>query len=220
MKVALYARVSTKDREQNPETQLQPLRKYCHEKGYTIYKEYTDRESGRKPERKQLNQLKRDVIRTRDIETILLWKMDRLSRGGIRDTFKQIDFFKNRGIHVVSLTEPFLSTDNPSAELILAVLAWSAEQESKNIGVRVKAGIERVRKEGKRWGRGRAFDHEEASKLRDEGWSYRKIANALGVSSTAVYEALTKSSKNVSTEREVENKGINIRDVKLTGDGK
>ena len=29
MKVAIYARVSTRDKGQNPEVQLEPLRKYC-----------------------------------------------------------------------------------------------------------------------------------------------------------------------------------------------
>ena len=41
MKVGLYARVSTKDKEQNPENQLLKLREYCKSKGWS-YKEYTD----------------------------------------------------------------------------------------------------------------------------------------------------------------------------------
>ena len=38
MKVALYARVSTSDRDQNPETQLVALREFAEAKGWIVYK--------------------------------------------------------------------------------------------------------------------------------------------------------------------------------------
>jgi DNA invertase Pin-like site-specific DNA recombinase len=38
MKVALYARTSTRDKGQNPEMQLEPLRRYCEVMGWEIYK--------------------------------------------------------------------------------------------------------------------------------------------------------------------------------------
>ena len=40
--VALYARVSTTDKDQNPETQLIQLREYCQTQGWTVYREYVD----------------------------------------------------------------------------------------------------------------------------------------------------------------------------------
>ena len=42
MKVALYARVSTSDKEQDPETQLMPMRDFCAAQGPEIYDEYID----------------------------------------------------------------------------------------------------------------------------------------------------------------------------------
>jgi len=42
MKVALYARVSTNDQGQNPETQLYRLRQIAQARGWEIYKEYID----------------------------------------------------------------------------------------------------------------------------------------------------------------------------------
>ena len=41
-KVALYARISTTDKGQDLETQLLPLREYVANRGWTLYKEYTD----------------------------------------------------------------------------------------------------------------------------------------------------------------------------------
>ncbi len=36
MRVAVYARVSTSDKEQDPETQLMPLRDFCIAQGYEV----------------------------------------------------------------------------------------------------------------------------------------------------------------------------------------
>lgn len=42
MKAALYARVSTEDKNQDPETQLYALRQFCQDVGLEIYQEYVD----------------------------------------------------------------------------------------------------------------------------------------------------------------------------------
>jgi len=42
MRTALYARISTIDKDQNPETQLMPLHDYCNARGWEIYKEHVD----------------------------------------------------------------------------------------------------------------------------------------------------------------------------------
>ena len=45
MRVAVYARVSTSDKEQNPDTQLLPLRDFCIAQGYEVHDEYIDHAS-------------------------------------------------------------------------------------------------------------------------------------------------------------------------------
>jgi DNA invertase Pin-like site-specific DNA recombinase len=44
MRVALYARVSTRDRDQDPELQLQPMREYAAARGWQVT-EYVDQAS-------------------------------------------------------------------------------------------------------------------------------------------------------------------------------
>ena len=51
--VALYARVSTKDKGQDVENQLAQLREFCERQGYTIHDEYMDDESGTKGKRER-----------------------------------------------------------------------------------------------------------------------------------------------------------------------
>ncbi|PHK04711.1 resolvase, partial [Nostoc linckia z13] len=45
-RVALYARVSTLDKGQDPETQLRPLRAYADRRGFVLAAEYVDTASG------------------------------------------------------------------------------------------------------------------------------------------------------------------------------
>ncbi|SDY80084.1 recombinase family protein [Hymenobacter psychrophilus] len=41
-RVDLYARVSTLDKGQDPETQLRPLRDYAQRRGFAVVEEYVD----------------------------------------------------------------------------------------------------------------------------------------------------------------------------------
>ena len=43
MKAGLYARVSTEDKNQDPETQLYALRQFCKTAGWEVYQEYVDK---------------------------------------------------------------------------------------------------------------------------------------------------------------------------------
>ena len=179
MKAAIYARVSTKKEEQNPETQLIPCRRFCKEHSWEIVDEYVDRMSGRNQKRPELQRLFRDAMYHR-FDAVVVWKMDRFSRGGIRDTYKALDRLKQYGVNVYSVTEPFLNTDSPVADLILAVIAWAANFESQHISERVKAGIERWKHEhpGRRW-RGKNWDIEKAIRLRRQGLGWRSIEREL-----------------------------------------
>ena len=58
--VAIYARVSTSDKDQNSDTQLIPLKKYAELRGWTIFDTYVEQESGRfekKAKRAELQRL-------------------------------------------------------------------------------------------------------------------------------------------------------------------
>jgi len=178
-RVVIYCRVSTKKEEQNPEMQITACKRFCEQNDLEVVDTYVDYISGRRAKRPQLTRLYKDALYRR-FDKVVVWKMDRLSRGGIRETFNAIDKLKSYGIPVVSVTEPFLNTDNPTSDLILAVLSWASEQESKNIGERVKAGIERWKKEhpGMRW-RGKDWDIEKAVELRKQGLGWRSIEKEL-----------------------------------------
>ncbi|HTM27492.1 MAG TPA: recombinase family protein [Vicinamibacterales bacterium] len=77
MRAAVYARVSTVDQE--PENQLQELRRYVGARGWTAA-EYVDRGvSGAKDRRPVLDQLLDDAKRRR-FDVVVCWRLDRLQR--------------------------------------------------------------------------------------------------------------------------------------------
>ena len=75
-KVALYARVSTKDGRQDTENQLIALREYCQKQGWQIAVEYVDQETGGTSKRKHFQQMFADA-RTRRSDLVLFWSLDR-----------------------------------------------------------------------------------------------------------------------------------------------
>jgi len=71
MKVAINARVSRHDKDQDPENQLIKLREYAERHGWTIYSEYTDYASGAQPSRPDLDRMLAEA-RGRRFDAILI----------------------------------------------------------------------------------------------------------------------------------------------------
>jgi len=177
-KVVLYARVSTKKDEQNPETQLLPLREYAKRNNDIIINEYIDRSTGRNVKRKSYQQMMKESLYHK-FDKIYVWKMDRLSRGTIREVLNTLHKLKGYGVDVESLTEPFLNTNNPSWDLILSIMAWCANIESQRISERVTAGAYRYKKEhGQHW-KEKKWDIDKAIELRNQGMGWRTIEKEL-----------------------------------------
>jgi len=155
MRVALYGRVSTDDKGQDPENQLTQLRAWCANAGHDIIAEYVDQESGRKgPERrKQFAALFEDASR-RKFDCVLFWALDRFSREGMVPTILHLQRLSAYGVAFHSYTEAHLATDNELVRnILLATLASLAKVEGQKISDRTKAGMARAKAKGKRIGR-------------------------------------------------------------------
>ena len=155
MRVALYGRVSTDDRGQDPENQLTQLRAWCANAGHDIVAEYVDQESGRKgiERRKQFAALFEDASR-RKFDCVLFWALDRFSREGMVPTILHLQRLSAYGVVFHSYTEAHLATDNELVRnILLATLASLAKVEAQKISERTKAGMARAKAKGKRIGR-------------------------------------------------------------------
>jgi len=189
MRVALYARVSTKNNGQNPETQLVALREYASNRGFAIAEEYVDLGvSGSKDRRPALDRLMKDA-RARKVDGVIVARFDRFARS-TKHLVTALEEFQALGVDFVSLGES-VDTSTPMGKMIFTVLGAVAELERSLIKERVAMGLERARKEGKPHGRPRrVFDRERAQLLRDEGKSLREIGRSLNVSKGTVAAAL------------------------------
>jgi DNA invertase Pin-like site-specific DNA recombinase len=174
MRVALYARVSTKKDTQNPDTQILSCKRYAEQNDHQIIDTYIDRKSGRNINRPDFIRMMKDALYRR-FDMLIVFKMDRLSRGGITETLNLIRKLKGYGVTIHSITEPYLNTDSPTSELVMAVMSWASQMESIKISERVLSGIERWEKEhGKRW-KSKEWDINKAIELRKKGMGWRSI---------------------------------------------
>lgn len=151
MKVALYCRVSTDLQEaQNQEIALV---KWCRERSFVIVHIYVETESAwRDGHQLQLSVLLHDAYKHR-FDTVIVWALDRLTRGGPLAILSLIDRFKRYGVKVISYQEPWTEAPGELADLLYAITGWVARAESERRSERTKAGLNRLRKEGKTLGR-------------------------------------------------------------------
>jgi len=151
MKVAIYARVSTVDRDQDPDTQLFALRDFCSAQGWEIHKEYVDRASATDlTHRFAWRELLDDAAKRR-LKTVLVFKLDRAFRS-VRDMHNTLGAWEPMGVDFRSIREGF-DTGTALGRLLMNLLASLAEFELELIRERVKAGMDRARRQGKQIGR-------------------------------------------------------------------
>jgi DNA invertase Pin-like site-specific DNA recombinase len=189
MKIALYARVSTADKGQDPEMQLRELREYCERRGWSISAEHVDvGVSGAKDSRPQLNKLMADA-KQRRFDAILVWKLDRFGRS-LKHLVSALGEFEALGVAFISLRDSFDLT-TPAGRLMFNMVASFAEFERDLIRERIKAGIANRRAKGFRVGRKPVVvDSGRLRALRSQGHTIREIADALGVSRSLVHKTL------------------------------
>jgi DNA invertase Pin-like site-specific DNA recombinase len=155
MRIAIYARVSTDDKGQDPENQLRELRAWCAHAGHTIAREYVEAGSGRKggDKRKQFAALFDDAAK-RKFDCVLFWALDRFSREGMAQTIGHLQRLTSYGVSFHSYTEPHLTTDNELVRnILLALLSSLAKVEAQKISERTKAGMARAKAKGIKIGR-------------------------------------------------------------------
>ena len=190
LRVAFYARVSTRDKSQNPALQLSELRDYAKARGWQAIGEFVDvGVSGSKDSRPQLDAMMR-LAKSRKLDVIAVWKFDRFGRS-LRHLVNTLAELEALGITFVSLRDS-LDLSTPNGKLMFAVIGAMAEFERALIQERVKAGLAIARSKGKTLGRPKANrkrdkDAKRVRQLRSEGQSYREIAEELGRSTMDVY---------------------------------
>jgi DNA invertase Pin-like site-specific DNA recombinase len=150
MRVAIYARVSTKDKGQDTENQLHQLRAFAEQHG-RIYKVYTDQESGGKAERSAFQQLLLAAYQHK-FDLVVFWRLDRFSREGALATLRYLKELKDHGVNYKSFTEPYLDSLGPFGDVIVSMLATIAAQDLIKISENTKPPWPRRKRRACSWG--------------------------------------------------------------------
>jgi len=179
MRIAIYARVSTKDKGQEVENQLVQLREFAAKQDWQVIREYVDHETGSKSDRVQFQAMFQDASQRR-FDLVLFWSLDRLSREGVLQTLNYLNRLTGYGCNYRSFTEAYLDSCGIFRDAVIGILATVARQERLRISERTKMGLEAARRKGVPLGRRRIrLDVERLKQLRAEGRSYEEIATAL-----------------------------------------
>jgi putative DNA-invertase from lambdoid prophage Rac len=157
MRVCIYARVSTSDKEQDPMTQLMPLREFVKDQGWQVILECVDHA----PATDLLHRTAwKDVIdeaSKRHFDLLVVWRIDRAFRS-VLDAATTLERLRTWGVGLRSYSEPWLDTTSPFGEALYYITVAYAQLERGILRERVKAGMERARKQGHQIGRPRVMD--------------------------------------------------------------
>ena len=151
IKAIIYVRVSTGT--QDTENQLNALTTWADQRGYEVIGVYQEEESAWKNgHQRELTNLIADA-RRRKFQAVLVWALDRLSREGALAILSLVNKLSSCGVKVLSYQESWTEAPGELAELLYALTGWVARMESQRRSERTKAGLARVKAQGKRLGR-------------------------------------------------------------------
>ena len=178
MRVAIYARVSTKDKGQEVENQLRQLR------------EFIDHETAKTDDRAEFQAMFRDAS-TRKFDVLLFWALDRLSREGVLETLQHLNRLTSYGVGYRSFTEQYFDSCGIFKDAVIAIVATVAKQERVRISQRVRAGLETARAKGVKLGRPQVVvDARRIAMLRNSGASWSTVCRETGLSKGTAQRAL------------------------------
>jgi len=178
-KVAAYIRVSTVG--QNLEGQREAIQRWLNGHGLTDVVWFEDKFSGETTDRPGFDALQAAIFHG-EIETIVVYKLDRISRNMVQGV-NVLHEWLDKGIRLVSVTQQF-DFSGPLGKTLAAFLLGLSEMEMEIRRERQAEGIAVAKRQGKYTGRKPGtfkVDPERVQELR-KTLTIQETANALGCS--------------------------------------
>ncbi|MEK4630535.1 recombinase family protein [Solibacillus sp. FSL R7-0682] len=182
----MLPRVSTRQQELN--RQLDLLKQYnCQEI-------LTEKLSGTKTDRPELNRLK-DKLRPGDM--VIVESFSRLGRS-TKDLIELVAYFEEREIKLLSIKENF-DTSTPQGKLMMTVFQAFSQFERDLIVQRTKEGLISARARGRQGGRPKVNERELKKAInlyKSEQYSVSEIVEMTGISRATIYRYLKQEQPN------------------------
>lgn len=189
MRIAAYVRVSSK--AQDHATQRDAISRVVD--GPVVW--YSEKLSGKSTNRPELQRLMADV-RAGKLDRVVVFKVDRLTRSGVSDTFKLIEEFRAAGVTLHAVADNLVirpDRDDTASECYVFALSLAAKLERAAINDRIAAARVRLDAAGEPWGRPPKMTAQQIStarRMKGEGRTVREISAALGVPRATVGRAV------------------------------
>jgi putative DNA-invertase from lambdoid prophage Rac len=190
---AAYIRVSS--RSQDHGMQRHAIEQAAAARGDTIGAWYAEKQSAKTNARAELRRL-RDDVRTGVVRKVYVFKLDRLVRTGVADTFAVVDEVRRAGAVLVAVADNLTILPNKediTSEVLVFAFSLAAKLERTAINDRIAAARDRIEAEGGRWGRPSRVDgptRQRAAELKAEGKTVREIARTLHVPRSTIARAI------------------------------
>ena len=192
LRVAIYARVSTSS--QTTANQLADLERVAALRGWNIVETFQDEGiSGAKgrSDRPALDTMLKDAVRGK-FDLIAVWSIDRLGRS-LQHLIETVNELQAVGVDLY-MHQQAIDTTTPAGKLTFSIFGAFAEFERSLIRERVKAGLERAKKNGIKLGRPTNLNDTVRSAivaLRAKDVSIRQIASQLKIGTGTIYSVLS-----------------------------
>ncbi|MGX5806150.1 recombinase family protein [Bradyrhizobium sp. Arg314] len=187
-----YARVSKGD-DQSNRAQARAL----SEAG--CKRVFEEKASGGRWERPELHRM---LDQLRDGDTVVVWKLDRLSRS-LKDVLHLMDRIASAGAGFRSLTEA-IDTTTAAGRMMMQMVGSFAEFERAMIRERTTAGLAQARAEGRIGGRRRKLDQKKRKEIAESVLSGRKsgaeMARLYDVSEPTVSRIVAEHRQHLETD--------------------
>ena len=171
VRFGMYCRVSTSDK-QDVDTQIEFLNMYAAANDLTIINRYIDVGiSGSKDSRPAFDKMLQQ-LRNNNLDGVIVYKLDRIGRS-LPHLVKLFEEFRKKKISFVSATQN-INTNSAEGQMFLNMLMVFAEYERALTVSRVKDGLERAKRSGKKLGRPAG---KKDTKVRRKSGYYRRWAN-------------------------------------------
>jgi DNA invertase Pin-like site-specific DNA recombinase len=191
-RIAAYLRVSTYD--QKTESQREEISRWLRNHGIEPerIRWFEDKETGKNLRRPAFQQLQKAIF-AGEINTVLVWKLDRIARTML-DGLHTMRFWLNHGVGIVSITQQIDMT-GPIGQLFAALMFAIAEFQLSTMKENQAAGIALAKQRGVYKGRKQGtkkLKPEEVRRLR-KTLTVAQIAKLKDVTERTVYSALAEA---------------------------
>jgi len=167
---------------------------------------YAEKVSAKGNDRPELLRLLRDV-RMGSVSDVWCFKLDRLCRSGVSDTFKLIGELRAANVTLHAVADGLVirpDREDVSSECYVFALGLAARLERAAINDRIAGARNHMEANGRSWGRPSRVDQAilgQASKLKAAGKTLRQIAVAMKIPRSTIARALSRKDAPASTPK-------------------